>query len=184
MKMEFQQTRGGNGSKASSEPSQISQKITMSTLVRGVQKEKKTLKNFKSVEFEPLKLKEDNLDEWVALTLTPDPLHINLLGGANDCIEKCESMYPIEMKSYFKRHCLNKAGEGPGGKFNGPSIKKVLVNLDDLQDTLPETAEPLVQFLRSTLKLHTMCVEEELRENFQEVLDEFEENFEIVYELF
>lgn len=29
-----------------------------------------------------------------------------------------------------------------------------------------------------------MCVEEELRENFQEVLDEFEENFETVYELF
>ena len=86
--------------------------------------DRKTLKNFKSVEFEPLKLKEDNLDEWVALTLTPDPLHINLLGGANDCIEKCESMYPIEMKSYFKRHCLNKAGEGPGGKFNGPSIIK------------------------------------------------------------
>ena len=51
------------------------------------------------------------------------------------------------------------------------------MNLDDLQNTLPETAEPLLQFLRSTLKLHSMCVEEELREKYQAVLDEFEEIF-------
>jgi len=98
--------------------------------------------------------------------------------------QKCEINYPIEMKSYYKWHCLNKTGKGPGGKFNGPSIKKVLMNLDDLTKSLPETAEPLIQFLRSTLKLNTMCVEEDQRENFQEILDEFEESFETVYELF
>ena len=57
------------------------------------------------------------------------------------------------------------------------------MNLDNLQNTLPETAEPPVQFLRSTLNLHSMCVEEELREKYQAVLDEFEEIL-ISYELF
>ena len=34
-------------------------------------KDRKKLKNFKSVEFEPIKLKDNDQNEWVALTLTP-----------------------------------------------------------------------------------------------------------------
>ena len=30
------------------------------------------------------------------------------------------------MSEFYKKHCLNKSGEGPGGKFNGPSIKYIL----------------------------------------------------------
>ena len=44
-------------------------------------------------------------------------------------------------------------------------------------------AVPLVYFLRSTSKLLKMCIEDTLRENYQETLDEFEEAFETVYEL-
>ena len=45
-------------------------------------------------------------------------------------------------------------------------ITKVIMNLDDLTKSLPETAEPLIQCLRSTLKLHTMCVEEDFQRKF------------------
>ena len=95
-----------------------------------------------------------------------------------------EKEFPVETKSFFKRHCLSKTGEAAGGKFNGPSIKKILKNLDDLEASLPQMAVPLVDFLRSTSKLHKMCIEDTLRENYQETLDEFEEAFKTVYELF
>ena len=123
-------------------------------------------------------------DEWVALTLTPDPLHINLLGGPNDCLQVMEKEFPEEIKLFYKRHCLSNIGEAAGGKFNGPSIKKILKNLDDLEKSLPDIAGPLVNFLRISSKLHTMCIEDTLRENYQETLDEFEDVFETVYELF
>ena len=42
-----------------------------------------------------------------------------------------------------------------------------------IKKSLPET----VQFLRSTFKLHIMCVEEDFRESFKKVLDEFEDFF-------
>ena len=55
----------------------------------------------------------------------------HLLGPCNDALEKLEVKFPLEMKSFYVFHCLNKTGEGLGGKFNGPSIKTVLKNLDN-----------------------------------------------------
>ena len=78
-----------------------------------------------SVEFPPVNLKNGCDDEWVAKTLPPDPLHTNLLGPVNDALEKLEEEFVIEMNEFYLKHCLNKAGQGPGGKFNGPSLKTV-----------------------------------------------------------
>ena len=89
----------------------------MSIIYKTVHLIGKKLKYFKSVEFAPIKLKENVENEWVANTLTPDALYINLLGGPNDFLEKLENKYPIEMKHFYVRYCLNRTGEGPGGKF-------------------------------------------------------------------
>ena len=87
---------------------------------------RKNLKNFKNCEFEPIKLKKkNNDDEWVGLTLRPDPLHTNYLGPVNDLMDKVEELWQIEVKSFYKTNHLNKNGEGAGGKFNGPSIKTI-----------------------------------------------------------
>ena len=55
--------------------------------------DRKNLKNFKNVVFQPIKLKEDTGDEWVGKTLPPAPLHTNLLGPGNDVLEKMEEIY-------------------------------------------------------------------------------------------
>ena len=55
-------------------------------------------------------------------------------------LELLEELYPVEMKEeFYLRHNLKKSGEGPGGKFNEPSIKYVLREevLKDLESTLP-----------------------------------------------
>ena len=59
------------------------------------------------------------------------------------------SQYEIELKSFYKTHYLNKNGEGAGGKFNGPSIKTILQNRNDLEYTLPEKAVDFVNFVHS-----------------------------------
>ena len=51
---------------------------------------RKSLKNFKNVEFTPMTMKNDAGDEWVAKTLPPEPLHTNLLGPGNDVLVKLE----------------------------------------------------------------------------------------------
>ena len=44
------------------------------------------------------------------------------------------------MNTFYSIHNLKKSGEGPGGKFNGPSIKYILreENLSELEESLPE----------------------------------------------
>ena len=88
------------------------------------------------------------------------------------------------MKSFYKRHCLDKTGESAGGKFKGPSIKKVLKKLEDLQKTLPELSIPLIDFLRNTEKVHKMCTADKLSEDYCQILKDFKDSFEICYELF
>ena len=42
-------------------------------------------------------MKKETGDEWVALTLHPEPLHKNLLGPVNDALEKMEEMQETTM---------------------------------------------------------------------------------------
>ena len=52
---------------------------------------RKNLMNFKNCEFKPIKLKAiKDVDEEVILTLPPEPLHTNILGPVNDCIDLME----------------------------------------------------------------------------------------------
>ena len=107
-------------------------------------------------------------DKEVLFLFPPDPLHVNLLGPVNDVLDLLEEMYPCEMKEeYYLKHCLNKTGEMPGGKFNGPSIKHILLEdmLIDLENILPtsEIAQDFTNHLRDIRELHKMCVAKELQ---------------------
>ena len=91
----------------------------------------------------------------VLFQLRTDPLHVNLLGCGNDVLECLEKFFPLEIQKFYKEHNLKKSGEGPGGKFNGPSIKFILreENLCELEAELIEDASPFISYLNSIRSL-------------------------------
>ena len=95
--------------------------------------------------------------------LPPDPLHVVLLGPINDVMDKLEQLYPLEIKEeFYPKHHLKKSGEGPGGKFNGPSVKHILKeeSLIDLEETLPtfEIAVKFTDYLRAVRYVHELSI--------------------------
>ena len=151
-------------------------------------KNRKQLKNYKSCEFDPIPLRKDQGKQEVIFLLPPDPLHINLLGPCNDILEKMENLWPVEMKEeFYAKHHLSKSGGGPGGQFDGPSIKHILKeeSLIDLEIILPSIEQTLhfTNYLRSIRKLHMMCIAPKL-ENYSEVIDEYTSKFFYLYEHF
>ena len=123
----------------------------------------------------------------VILLLKPDPLHINILGPPNDVLELLEELYPVEMKDeFYVRHNLRKSGEGPGGKFNGPSIKYILREevLKDLESTLPtfSITEQFSNYLRSIRDLHRVCTAKKLNlKEAKKVINNFSDQFYNLY---
>ena len=91
----------------------------------------------------------------------------------------------FEMKYFYKNNNLSKNGEGPGGKFNGPSIKYILRDdvLSELEESLPETCSPFFNYFRSIKSLHLLCTAREL-EDYNLVLHDFKVNFTFLYENF
>ena len=71
----------------------------------------------------------------------------------------CEESGPA-MVQFYKKHNLSKTGEGPGGKFNGPSIKYILREdkLYELDELLPTEAAPFFNYLRCIRELHEICI--------------------------
>ena len=126
------------------------------------------------------------------LQMPPDPLHVVLLGPVNDVMDKLETLYPCEMvEEFYKVNHLKKSGEGPGGKFNGPSIKHVLKEetLSNLEETLPnyEIALIVTGYLRSLRLVHDVSVAKdfvpilynEVLENFKSQLEEMKKEIKI-----
>ena len=73
----------------------------------------------------------------------------------------------VEMvDEFYKKHNLKKSGEGPGGKFNGPSIKYFLQErvLNDLETKLPtySIAVDFTTYFRSIRDLHKACTAQTL----------------------
>ena len=88
------------------------------------------------------------------------------------------------MKSeFYPRHNLKKSGKGPGGQFNGPSIKHILreENLVDLETILPsfELTTHFTDYLRSIRELHKMCIAPVL-EDYNAVVDNFQKKISFV----
>ena len=60
------------------------------------------------------------------------------------------------MKQFYERHYLKKSGQGPGGQFNGPSLKSILKEdvLRDLEDSIPEDSSTFISYLENIKELH------------------------------
>ena len=101
---------------------------------------RKSLKKFFSVKNLPMQVTDD-MDEIPISKMYPPPsLHCGILGPANDTLKKLESIFPVQMSEYRKvRHIK---GSGPGGDFNGPTLKSIMGNtngkLDDIKKIVEE----------------------------------------------
>ena len=118
----------------------------------------------------PEHLKETN----VIFTFVPDPLHINLLGAGNDACDCLEKHFPVEMSEFYEKNHLKKSGQGPGGKFNGPSIKFIIQedSISQLEELLPIEASAFFSYMRSIRELHYLCTQNELGD-YQLILHDF-----------
>ena len=113
-------------------------------------------------------------------TFPPDPLHCNLLGPRNDCLDKMEELWKDIMFSFYKRHSLSKSGQGVGGKFNGVDIRFIMKenHLQELSSMLPVEAELFLNYLRNINELHSATVSKEFSlERCECAVFNFEVNF-------
>ena len=82
---------------------------------------------------------------------------------------------------------VKKTGQGPGGKFNGPSIKEIIKekNLEMLENILPEEASPFITYMRSIRELHRMCITSDFEnEDYILIILKFENDFNYLYDMF
>ena len=61
----------------------------------------KTVKDFKSCLFKPMKLTNGKDDTPILVQFPIDPIRIVYLGPCNDCLLKLEQKYPEEMKYFY-----------------------------------------------------------------------------------
>ena len=116
--------------------------------------------------------------------MPPAPLHTNLLGPVNDVLSTMEVIYEEHMELFYRVHFLNKNGEAAGGKFNGPSIKTALNNLDKLEEMISTEGFPFIENLQSIKEVHKLCISDKFDENYQVLIDEFKSKFDILYDKF
>ena len=87
---------------------------------------------------------------------------------------------------FYRKHNLKKSGEGPGGKFNGPSIKYILKDkvLNDLESKLPthSIALEFTKYFKCIRELHLACTAKTLNlSETKRVIDNYTNQF---YHLF
>ena len=75
------------------------------------------LKMYYNCEFKPLIVKSEKENEEVMKTFPPDPLHCNLLGPGNDCLDMMEKQWSDLMAAFYKKHALSKSGQGIGCQY-------------------------------------------------------------------
>ena len=77
---------------------------------------------------------------WKLLHVVNDELGI--LDIVNDTMKKLEQLFPVEMEQYKKSRHIK--GSGPGGDYNGPTLKSIMANtngkLDDIENIIAEKA--------------------------------------------
>ena len=107
-----------------------------------------------------MKIKNVKDEEEIMLTYPPDPLHANIIGPGNDCVDLMESIWPEQMKHFFQNHSLHRSGDAVRGKFSGKNIKFILKekHLQELSQVLPVEAESFLNYLRSVRELHKECI--------------------------
>ena len=121
--------------------------------------DRKQLMNFNSVEFPPLYIHEGQEDMDVIQLYPPPVLHTGILGPGNDCLTQLEGYFPQEMEAFYSEHHIKSSG--PGGQYNGPTIKKILQNhqgkLDQLANIVSKGGDDFkffIQHLKNLGNLH------------------------------
>ena len=152
---------------------------------------KKSLKNFHSVKNMPMQVTENMEGTPISKIYPPPQLHTGILGPANDCLKKLQEIFPAEMEKFKKDRHIK--GSGPGGDFNGPTLKSIMGNkngkLDDIENIIIEKGQGgemrFVQHLRNLQDLNTVVtlkkldlprvkqVIANLSDNFTEMQKEF-----------
>ena len=89
-------------------------------------------------------------------------------------------------EEFYVKHNMKKSGQGPGGKFNGPSIKYLLKekSLFDLEATLPtfSVAKDFTDYLRCIREVHKACTSKTLDlKEAKQVVKNFETKFYNLY---
>ena len=101
---------------------------------------KKTLKNFYSVKHLPMQVTKEMEGTPISKIYPPPQLHTGILGPANDCLKKLQQIFPAEMEKFKKDRHIK--GSGPGGDYNGPTLKSIMANtngkLDDIENIIKE----------------------------------------------
>ena len=80
---------------------------------------------------------------------------------------------------------LNIKPEGQGGKYAGPSLRKLMKkHLPAFGQILdPEIREPVINYMKALWKLYLISVAKRLCDDFEEVIDDYERKFMIVHDL-
>ena len=110
---------------------------------------RKNLQNYNSVEFPPLYIREGQEDMDVINLYPPPELHTGILGPGNDCLAQLARYFPDQMEQFYAKHHIKRGG--PGGQFNGPTIKKILMNhqgiLEELRNIVTEGGDDFKLFI-------------------------------------
>ena len=111
---------------------------------------RKQLMNHASVEFPPIYIHAGQENMTVMQLYPPPQLHCGILGPCNDTLRKLEEIFPQEMEQFYAKHHIK--GSGPGGQFNGPTLKKILANhdskLDELQEIVSTRGKDYILFIQ------------------------------------
>lgn len=79
----------------------------------------------------------DNMEDFKPLSEC-----CGILEPLNDTMKKLEQLFPVEMDEFKKDRHIK--GSGPGGDYNGPTLKSIMANtngkLDDIQEIVDEKA--------------------------------------------
>ena len=97
------------------------------------------LKMFHNCEFKPVSIKSEKENEEILKTFPPYPLHKDILGPGNDCLEKMEYHWDDAMTVFYKKQRI-------GDKFNVADIKFIMkdLHLHQISNKLPVEAEPFI----------------------------------------
>ena len=72
---------------------------------------------------------DKNQENLPVIALYPPPqLHCGIHGPVNNIIEKLEKLFPADLAKYCALFHIK--GGGPGGQYDGPTLKKILDNTE------------------------------------------------------
>ena len=111
-------------------------------------------------------------------------LHVVLLGPVNDTIKVIKKHSNID--AFLKKYHFK--GSGPGGDFNGPTIKSLINNdnkLNELKAEIGPENEDLILRLKNISEVHRVATRKELDiDDAKSVLTKFSEHWKILRENF